>query len=183
MGLAANAWERLTDEQRLIWQVTASNRRTTGRKYFISVNVRRFYRGETPLLLPPSPEVPCSCHVLQALLLTNQRGRLGIKLGVRLPPGARFTVWASRPCNAGRLSIPRCPQIGPLPPPVYGWSDLTAPYLKKHGAWISQQRLQLMGKRIFVLLRQEMDTRPGLPHLVKGLIPPPHLGPNPVKNL
>jgi hypothetical protein len=181
MKLAAKAWDRLTDEQRLAWHSAGKSRRTSGRSYFIRINLSRFYNGEEILVRPPPSEVPYGKRVLQWLLITQHRGGLSIKLEVTPVPGARFTVWASRPCNPGRSACPKCPRLGPLPPPIDGWSDIAPLYLQKHGAYIRTQRLELAGKRIFVRLRQELDEGPSLFQSINACVSDPQAGPRPLK--
>jgi len=181
MKLAADAWNRLTDLQHLTWHSAGKSRRTTGRSYFIRINLSRFYNGEEILLCPPPSEVPCAQRVLQWLLITEHRGRLSVKLEVTPTPGARFTVWASRPCNPGRSACPKCPRLGPLPPPINGWSDITSLYVRKHGAYIRAQRLALAGMRVFVRVRQEMDQGPSLFQSINARVSDPQAGPRPLK--
>src|SRR4051812_44248528 len=101
VGLASKFWENLTDEQRLTWNTTASNQRSTGQRCFVSLNALRCFNNEEPQLLPPSPGVPSVARGLRKLLFSNCRGRVSLKMALALAPGARYTVWASRPHNRG----------------------------------------------------------------------------------
>jgi hypothetical protein len=51
--------------------------------------------------------------------------------------------------------------------------EITALYFKKHGGYIQQQGMELVGKRIFIRTRQEMDDGANLFEEVQAVIPPP----------
>ena len=55
MTQVMRAWEELTDEERLTWNVTGKSRRMTGINLFKSVNLRRLRRGDELARLPPQP--------------------------------------------------------------------------------------------------------------------------------
>jgi hypothetical protein len=173
VACASGAWELLTDAQRLEWNVAAETRRTSGHRYFVSVNARRFRDGQEMLTTPPKPEPPRTRRVLKQLVITNQRGRLTLKLEGSLPPNARFTVWGSRPCNQGISAYHKCPRLGPLPDPENGWSNISELYFQKHGAYIKANSVQTVGKRIVIRLRQEFDTGPAVYEEVRAVVPPP----------
>src|ERR1035438_5772344 len=48
-----NAWEDLSDEERLTWRVQGKYLRTTGVNYFKKINLRRARRGEELARVPP----------------------------------------------------------------------------------------------------------------------------------
>ena len=52
-------------------------------------------------------------------------------------------------------------------------NDITQLYFQKHGEYIIWHRVQLVGKRIFVRLRQERDGAPGVCVGAQAVVPPP----------
>jgi hypothetical protein len=176
VGYASRAWEYLTDEQRLTWNVAASNRRTTGQRYFVQVNAPRIRDGEALLTTLPPPERPAPRPLLQELIITNRRGHISLKLRLAGVPAGRYTVWGARPCNRGVSGAPKCPRLGPLPPAVNHMSDITSLYFLKHGPYIDKHRLPLPGKRIYIRLRQEFDAGPGTYQQVRAIVPGPEDG-------
>lgn len=168
-----HAWEELSDEERLTWDTQASTRRQTGVNFFKQVNLRRARRGEELTRLP-APAAQCeSKPVLKGLVIQNPAGRITLKLQLFRVPTTPRTVWASLPCNRGLSRPSSCPRLGWLPPPRDGASDITILYFGKHGERIEKRGLPLVGKRIFVRLRQEMDEGPNLYEQVRAVVPPP----------
>ncbi len=181
LARASRAWEDLTDEQRLVWNNEAKTRRTSGQRLFTGINARRFYDGLEVLTGLPRPASYSPTRILKQLLITNQRGRITLKLELASVPTARFTVWASRPCHCGLSVCDKCPRLGPLPPPQDGVSDISALYFQKHGAYIGACGVQLAGKRIFVRIREEMDDRPRVYEPACAVVPAPEGGGRPGK--
>jgi hypothetical protein len=56
------------------------------------------------------------------------------------------------------------------------WNDITQLYFQKHGEYIIQHRVQLVGKRSFVRIRQERDGAPGVCVGAQAVVPPPEYG-------
>jgi hypothetical protein len=173
VGCASEAWEFLTDEERLTWRVRASNRRQTGQRYFVRINAPRI-RDRLPLLTtPPLSEPPGPRLLVKELIITNHGDRLSIKLRLAGRPAGRYTVWGARPCRMGLENAPKCPRLGPLPPLVNGLVDISAIYSLKHGPYIAEHHLPLAGKRIYIRLREERDEGPGIYQQVRAVIPDP----------
>jgi len=173
VGRASSAWEYLSDEQRLLWNVAAKTWRTSGQRYFVKINARRLWNGLELLTEPPKPERHESKRVLKRLVITNRRGRIVLKLKVSPVPGARYTVWGSLPCNRGVSRCYNCPRLGPLPAPAGGWSDITALYFRKHGDYMMEHEVPVIGKRIYIRVRQERDDGPALYEEVRAVVPEP----------
>jgi hypothetical protein len=171
VGFASQAWEHLTDEQRLIWSVAGSTKRMTGQRYFVQINAPRIRDGEPLLMTPPAPEPYTPRLVLKELIITNRHDRISLKLRLSGVPAGRYTVWGARPCNRGLSGAPKCPRLGPLPPPVNQLSEITSLYFLKHGPYIDEHRLPLPGKRIYIRLRQEFDAGPGIYQEVRAIVP------------
>ena len=173
VGCASQAWEYLTDEQRLTWNVAASTRRSTGQRYFVQINAPRIRDGKPLLTTPPPPEPPGPRLVLLELIITNRRDRISLKLRLAGVPTGRYTVWGARPCNRGLAGAPKCPRLGPLPASVNQLYNITSLYFLKHGPYIDEHRLPLPGKRIYIRLRQEFDNGPGIYQQVRAIVPGP----------
>jgi hypothetical protein len=173
VAAASRAWEYLTDKQRLPWNERGKSRRTSGQRDFVKINAPRFRDGQPMLTELPSSEAPPPRGVLKRLLITNRRRRVRLWLEVSPPPNARFTVWGSRPCNQGISAYHKCPRLGPLPETVNGWSEITGLYFKKHGGYIETQLGQIVGKRIVIRLRQELEAGPTGYEEVRAVVPPP----------
>jgi hypothetical protein len=166
-------WEELSDEERLAWNVQGSNRRSHGVNYFKTVNLRRARRGEELTRLPP-PSKPFEAQpVLKRLVIRNRGARITLKLELRRVPSVPTTVWGARPCNRGLARPDKCPRLGWLIVSAAMMIDITELYFKKHGAHILQHRVELVGKRIFIRIRQEMDDGASLFEEVQAVIPPP----------
>jgi hypothetical protein len=173
VACASEAWEFLTDEERLTWRVAGSNGRMTGQRYFVRINAPRIRDGLPLLTTPPVSERPGPRLLLKELIITNHRGDLSLKLRLAGLPAGRYTVWGARPCNLGLANAPKCPRLGPLPPLVNGLSNITSLYFLKHGPYIEQHRLPLTGKRIYIRLREERDEGPGIYQEVRAIVPGP----------
>jgi hypothetical protein len=173
LGRASIAWEYLSEEQRLLWKVDAEVRRTSGQRCFVKVNAPRLRGGLELLTKPPKLEPYNSKRALHGLAITHRRGRIVLKLAVSPMPGARYTVWGSRPCKLGVSAYIKCPLLGLLPPPVDGRSDITALYFRKHGDYIMQHELPLVRRRIYIRIRQERDQGPALYEEVRAIVPDP----------
>ena len=169
------AWEGLSDEERLAWDVQGSSRRMKGVNYFKQVNLRRLRRGEEMARQPPLPKPFDGRPLLKRLRIRNRNGRISLELELRRVPGAPRTVWGSLPCNLGLKQPRACPRLGWLPDPQGRWIKITGLYFAKHGEYILQHGLRLVGKRIFIRLRQELDEGTPLYEQVKAVVPPPEV--------
>jgi hypothetical protein len=173
VGWASRAWEHLTDEQRLTWNVYAENQRTSGHRLFTGINARRLRDGKELLPLPPQFEPFSPSPLLKRLIITNRHARITLKLELSRVPEGSITVWASRPCSQGRKGCQKCPRIGPLPPSARGLHNITQLYFGKHGEYIARLGTQLIDKRIYVRIRQELDEGASVYQEVRAIVPPP----------
>lgn len=173
VALASRAWEWLNDEQRITWNTQAGTHRTSGQRLFVKISARRLYDGKKLLTEYPAPTSFGPGPHLKALVIINHRRRLTLKLRASPAPGGQFTVWGSRPLNQGISVCPWCPLLGPLPPAVGEWIDISDLYRRKHGRYLKANTLQLTGKRIIIRLREELDDGSKTVQEVRALIPPP----------
>lgn len=169
------AWEALSDEERLTWDVAGKHRRMKGINYFKQVNLRRLRRGEELARVPPQPKPYDGRPILKGLSIRNRNERITLELELRRTPDAPLTVWASLPCNLGLKRPSSCPRLGWLPAPQGRRSEITKLYFEKHGEYIKEHGLQLAGKRIFIRLRPETDDGPNLYEQVRAVVPQPEV--------
>jgi hypothetical protein len=172
VGLASSFWESLTDQERLAWDVAGENDRISGYNYQVKINAPRIRDGNEPLRLPPPP-APYAENPVRKLLIANTPGGVRLWLEVPQTPKAPISVWASRPCKLGIRDCHKCPLLGLLPPSNRGLCEITQLYFAKHGEYIATHRVQLVGKRIFVRTRPELDGAPRLLMPVHAIVPPP----------
>jgi hypothetical protein len=173
VGLASKLWETLSDEQFRTWNVLAKTRRTSGQRCFVGVNAPRFRDGQEPLMVPPPPATYSGKRILKRFLISNRGGRITLMVVVSRIPGVRITVWASRPCNRGVSGWAKCPRLGDLPAPTGGVCDITWLYFQKHWDYIEKHGVELVGKRIFIQLRVELEGRGKLFEVAQAVVPPP----------
>ncbi len=175
MVLVMQAWEELSDEERLAWDSAGSLRRMKGINYFKQVNLRRLLRGEELTRVPLPSKGYDPKPLIKGLDIRNRGGRITLELELFRKPDGLWTVWASLPSNLGVKKPRECPRLGRLPVLQGRWCEITTLYFKKYGAYIKQHGLQLVGKRIFVRLRQELDEGVPLYEQVRGVVPKPEV--------
>jgi hypothetical protein len=173
-GSASLGWSGLTNEQRDAWCEFAKNVLShprggtsgplTGQMLFTAINRNQTLLGLPPFVYPP--ERPAfEPNPVTALSITQDGDGIAIKLSVTKSPAVDLLVFASRPYNAGRRYCDKFSYLGPLPPPVGGECDVTAPYVKKHGKpW--------PGSRIFLLTVQQVNGWRDQPHRIEAVFRP-----------
>ena len=172
VGDASQAWEQLTDQERLALRVEASAQHTTGQRWFVKLNARRLFNGQ-PLLLNLPRRKTFSGPLRYRFVIRNLGGHFRFQVEFSKPPVHSVSVWASLPWNRGAAVCDKIPRLGPLPEPEDGVSDFTELYFRKYGAQIVRRKLKLVGKRIFIRLREERDDGPGLFHPADTVVPTP----------
>jgi hypothetical protein len=158
-GVISKVWSQLTEAQRLAWMAEARHSKSrsrlgesyslTGQTYFMRVNNLRAGFGLGPLTDPP----PRGQHIpnpVRALIITNQGGRIALKLELAEPPLGDIMVFGAAPCSAGAYRCFKCLRLGPLPAPVGRLSEITSLYVKRHG-------VPPVGKRVFIRIRPQDD--------------------------
>ena len=175
VAFASRAWEALTDPQRLAWNVHAKSLRISGHSCFTGVNAPRIRDSLPVLTTVPAAVAGSGATILKRLLIGNWRGQLTLTVEVSLPPGVRISIWASRPCNQGVSFNGKCPRLGELPEPVGNMIDNTRPYFEKHGEYIEARGLELVGKRIFVRVREEAGVGRARFEARNAVVPPPNV--------
>ena len=173
MTQVMQAWEGLTDEEFLTWRVEGRSRRRQGINFFKTVNLRRLLRGEELARLPPPSRTFNPKPVLKRLSIRNRAGRITLVVELHRAPTDPMTIWGSRPCNRGSARPDKCPRLGWLPARANRRFDITDLYFKKHRAYLIQNQVQIVGKRIFIRLRHERDEGANLYEQVSAVVPPP----------
>lgn len=176
MGQVMRAWNEIEDEERRAWYAEGSNRRTKGINYFRRVNLRRLGRGDELARVPPRPKPIDGRPLLKRLVIRNRDRRIRLMLELRRAVSGPTTVWGSRPCNAGRARPFKCPRLGWLPEEEGGMVEITVPYFQKHAQYIYDHKMPLVGKRIFIRIRQERDDGASLFEEVTAVVPEPESG-------
>jgi hypothetical protein len=175
VGEVMRAWEGLSDAQRLAWDLHGSERRMKGVSCFKMVNLRRRLRGQA-ISVNPAQAKPCDAKpLLKGLDIRNRGGRITLELELRRAPEGLVTVWGSLPCNRGRKQPRNCPRLGVLPPRQGKWCNITTLYFNKHGDSIKRHDLPMIGKRIFIRVRREVDEGKPLYEQVKEVVPRPEV--------
>ncbi len=159
-GAISKVWNELTEAQRLAWMAEAGHSKSrsrlgesyslTGQTYFMRINNARAGFG-LPLLTDPPPRGQYIPNPVKALIITNHRNRIAIKLELAEPPLGDIMVFAASPCRAGIYKCFKCPRLGALPAPVGTLSEITSLYVKKHG-------VPPVGKRVFIRARPLNDA-------------------------
>ncbi len=173
MLMLAGAWNDLSEEQRLAWDMAARKdrrggraarrRRRSGRRLFFKVNSHRLALKEAVLTDPPGAGDACSTP-LARLVITNRGGRIALK--VRLAAGQFEGVMVSswHPRNPGAMVWKKFVRIGLLPAPERALSDITKLYVAKYG-------VPPVGKKVFIRLQQMSDYTGSLIYITSALVP------------
>ena len=158
-GAVAKTWSELTEEQRLAWMSKARHSKSrsrlgesytlTGQTYFMRVNSLRAASGLS-LLTDPPPHGQFIPNPVRALIITNQGGRIALKLELAESPVGDIMVFGAAPCSAGTYKCFKFLRLGPLPVPVGRLSEISSLYVKRHG-------VPPVGKRVFIRTRPQND--------------------------
>jgi hypothetical protein len=161
MRTVAEAWNRLTDEQRDRWYVTGPNvpsrkvlgkaGKLDGRGFFCKVNLPRARLGLELLLDPPARAEP-GPNPAVAFTISNDQWDIALELTLARAPTqeVELVVWASPPCNAGKRRNWDYRLVGLLRAPVEGVNNIRKMYVKRFG-------VPPVGKRVFVRVQQQVD--------------------------
>jgi hypothetical protein len=173
MRTLSAAWNNLTEEQRQAWNDAARtnrrgghaarSRRRSGRRLFVKVNSRRLALGQGPLAWPPGLEGFRATPTVR-FVITNNGGRIALKLSVTDGQAEGVMVSSWHPCNAGVMVWKKFVRIGLLPPPAGGMSDITRQYVTKYG-------VPPVGKKIFLRIQQMNDYVGSVVQVISAIVP------------
>jgi hypothetical protein len=159
LGRFSALWNKLTDEQRRLWNVRASevrshprlgkNGRLTGQQLFVKINCILASVGKPMVISPPDrPRFPA--NPVGALSITNSNGAIALRLRVSETPAADIIVLGAAPCSQGVSFVRDFTILGLLPASSAGASDITDMYVKRYG-------IPREGSRVFIRTNQEID--------------------------
>ena len=172
-GQVSSRWRALDPANRVAWCLAAADSYTISRSgrrvalngynYFVRVNAARAHLGLSQFDLPPA--VPSfSPNPVAELAIANNGGTVTVKLRVPSQPGQTPLVQGAAPVSAGVRCVQHFPLLGLLPPPVDGWSDITALYVARYGA-------PLVGTAVFIRTCQHTDGWTDLPKVASAFVP------------
>ena len=174
-GLAtvAKHWGGLNDSQQNSWCVYAVGKFTinslgvqvprSGYGCFMSINLRQAHLGLPLFDLPPAPPA-FGPNPVGELVATNTGGTITLKVPVTGALAQHTLLQVAAPQNSGVRCVQHYPFLGPVPPPVDGWSDVTALIVARYG-------MLRAGKRIFIRTCQQLDGWTDVPKLTSVRIP------------
>jgi hypothetical protein len=168
-------WRILTPEQRAAWRIASADTYTITRlgrqvalnpySYFCRINFCRSDLGLSLFDLPPA--VPAFApNPIEELEITNSGGIITLKLRVPSLPAQYTVVQGASPRSPSVSCVQHFPNLGFLPAPVGGWSDITDLYVAWYG-------VPTVGKAIWVRTRQHIDGWNDLPKTTTAVVPKP----------
>ena len=174
-ALVTRRWRGLSSDQHAAWRVASADSCTFTRlgrevplnsySYFCRINFCRLDLGLSLFDLPPViPTFPS--NPIQELLITNDGGNIVLKLRVPSLPVQYTVVQGASPRSPGVSCVQHFPNLGFLPAPVDGWSDITALYVARYGA-------PTVGRMIWIQTRQHIDGWNDLPKTTSAIVPAP----------
>ena len=160
-GAISKAWSRvLTEEQRQAWSAAAAKVRShprlwqagwlSGQTFFAGINSARSRIGRERLLLWPPEPVMFGPNPVDGLSVSEEQGRLRLRVRVAGPVIGDIMVFGAAPCSAGRKKWRNGAFLGLLPAHVGGESDITELYVERYGE-------PKAGERVFIRTRQQRD--------------------------
>ena len=160
-GAIARAWSRvLTEEQRRAWNAAAAKVRSrprlwqagwrSGQTHFAGISNARSRIGREKLLLWPPEPVVFEPSPVAGLSMSEEQGRLRLKVRVVGPVVGDIMVFGAAPCSAGRKKWRHGAYLGLLPAPTGGESDITELYVARYGE-------PKAGERVFIRTRRQKD--------------------------
>jgi hypothetical protein len=172
-GAVSSRWRGLIPDQRTAWAIAAVDsytvsrlgRRTplNGYNYFVRINGARAHLGLGLFDLPPA--VPTfGPNPVAELSITNTGGVIALKLRVPSPPAQYTVVQGAAPVSTGVRFVRHFPFLGFLPPPVDGWSDITALYVDRYGVLAPRQA-------VFIRTCQHIDGWTDVPKEASAVVP------------
>jgi hypothetical protein len=159
LGRFSGLWNKLTDEQRRLWNARANeershprlgkNGRLTGQQLFVKINCILASVGKPMVTTPPDrPRFPD--NPVGELSITNSNGVIALELSVSRTPAADIIVRGAAPCSQGVSFVRDFTILGLLLVASPGASEITEMYVKRYG-------IPREGSRVFIRTNQEME--------------------------
>ncbi len=159
LGRFSALWNKLTDEQRRLWNVRAGevrshprlgkNGRLSGQQLFVKINCILASVGK-PMVTTPTARPGFPANPVGALSITNSNGAIALRLSVLEAPAANILVLGAAPCSQGVSFVRDFTILGLLPAASEGACEITDMYVKKYG-------IPREGSRVFIRTNQEID--------------------------
>ena len=135
----------------------------TGCALFVKINCNLAAIGLPQVDMPP--DLPAfGPNPVGGLTITNTGGVIEIKLTVAGDPNQFIIVSGAAPCSAGVSYVDHFANIGLLPAPTGGFSNITGLYVAKYG-------VPPVGTRVVIRTRQIVNGWEGLPMEVTAVVP------------
>jgi hypothetical protein len=160
-------------EQHGTWRVLAANTyflndegervRLNCFKLFVSLNTRRADLGLPQFDVAPAEPV-FSPTPIRELAVTYPGGKFTLKLRVDGTPAQLILVQGARPVRSYVRFVLHFPLLGLLPPPIDGWSDITAMYVARFG-------VPKPGTAVWIRTCQHIDGFIDVPKALRFRIP------------
>lgn len=159
LGHFSALWNKLTEEQRRLWNDRASEVRShprlgknghlSGQQLFVKINCTLASVGK-PMVTTPTGRPCFPVNPVGALSITDTNGAVALWLSVSEDPAANIIVLGAAPCSPGVSFVRDFTILGLLHAASEGASEITDMYVKKYG-------IPPEGSRVFIRTIQEID--------------------------
>jgi hypothetical protein len=173
-GRISARWRTLTETQRKAWTATAKDTPSrsrlgqsgplTGCALFVKINCNLAAIGLPQVDMPP--DFPSfEQNPVGELSITNVGGIIEIWLSVAGTPVQPIIVSGAAPCSAGVSYVDHFANLGLLPAPTGGFSNITELYVAKYG-------VPPVGTRVVIRVRQQVNGWDDYPKAISAVVPP-----------
>ena len=159
LGHFSALWNKLTDEQRRLWNNRATEERSqprlgknghlSGQQLFVKINCTLASVGK-PMVATPTDRPSFPTNPVGALSITNSSGAIALRISILAAPTANIIVLGAAPCSQGVSFVRDFTILGLLTAASEGASEITDMYVKKYG-------IPHEGTRVFIRTNQEID--------------------------
>jgi hypothetical protein len=173
LGRIAARWRTLTDEQRALWRLAASEIHSRprlnqsgsllGHQLFTKLNFNLVVIGQQQVD-EPTARPQFDPNPVGALTMTNNAGEIRLKLRVPSNPTQPIVVLGYPPMSAGAMFARDFVILGLLPAAVDGFSDITDLYVARYG-------VPPAGMRLLIRTRAQVNGWEGMPSQTTAIVP------------
>jgi hypothetical protein len=175
MRTISDAWNKLTEAQRLTWEEAdhtnrrgsraPGKRRRSGRRLFTKVSFKRLALGQELLKVAPGSDTDTAIPIMHFGII-NEVGTVSLLLGGFEGETEGVMVSSWRAVNAGVMKWSDFSHLGLLPAPVAGIIDFTKLYVAKYG-------VPPVGKKVFIRIERMNDYLGSIVQIKSAVVPPP----------